>query len=128
MIHALLAVAAALMPRQAAPALEGVLVTPELTFEDSSKFLNKSGYKVLIFYPHDFTFVCPTELLAFSDRIKEFNELGASILGVSVDSHFTHLAWMSTPKVKGGIQGLKFPLLADLNKGTAHKYGVLVPE
>ena len=90
-----------------------------------------SDYKgkkvVLFFYPLDFTFVCPTEILAFSDAIKEFEARNTQVIGVSVDSHFSHWAWANTPRKEGGIQGVTFPLVSDLNKTIAQDYGVLLP-
>ncbi|VDP65979.1 unnamed protein product [Echinostoma caproni] len=83
-------------------------------------------YLVLFFYPLDFTFVCPTELIAFSDRIKEFEEAGAAVVGVSTDSHFSHLAWINTPRKEGGLGGLKYPLLSDYKKSISRDYGVLL--
>lgn len=83
-------------------------------------------YVVLFFYPLDFTFVCPTEIVAFSDRIKEFQDRGAEVLGCSVDSKFSHLNWIQTPREKGGLGGLNYPLLADLTKKIASDYGVLL--
>jgi len=80
---------------------------------------------VVFFYPLDFTFVCPTEILAFSDRITEFHDADAEVVGVSIDSKFTHLAWTEKPRDNGGIQGLKYPLLSDLDKKMAVDYGVL---
>src|SRR5947209_1591028 len=71
------------------------------------------NYVVLFFSPLDFTFVCPTEIIAFSDRVDEFRKRGAEVLGVSVDSQFTHLAWIQTPRAKGGLGPLKYPLVAD---------------
>ena len=85
----------------------------------------RGKWLVLFFYPLDFTFVCPTEILAFSDRHDEFTKLGAEVLGVSVDSKFSHLAWTERPRNQGGIQGLKYTLGADLNKQVASSYGVL---
>eukprot|EP01116_Phalansterium_solitarium_P011482 TRINITY_DN27176_c0_g1_i1.p1 TRINITY_DN27176_c0_g1~~TRINITY_DN27176_c0_g1_i1.p1 ORF type:complete len:272 (-),score=88.82 TRINITY_DN27176_c0_g1_i1:161-976(-) len=82
-------------------------------------------YVVLLFYPLDFTFVCPTEILAFSDRIDEFRKAGAEVIGLSVDSKFTHLAWANTPRKEGGIQGVSFPLVADLTKTIHRDYDVL---
>src|SRR5262245_32648182 len=78
------------------------------------------------FYPLDFTFVCPTEIVAFSDRIEEFKKRGAEVLGVSIDSHFSHLAWIRTPRGQGGLGGINYPLIADLNKSIAREYGVLL--
>jgi len=80
---------------------------------------------VVFFYPLDFTFVCPTEILAFSDRISEFHEAGAEVVGVSIDSKYTHLAWTEKPRDNGGIQGLKYPLLSDLGKKMTVDYGIL---
>lgn len=87
----------------------------------------KGKWLVIFFYPLDFTFVCPTEILAFSDRLDEFQKIGAEVVGASVDSKFTHLAWMEKPRDAGGIQGLKYPLLSDLKRELAVDYGVLTP-
>ena len=86
----------------------------------------RGKYVVLFFYPLDFTFVCPTEIVAFSDRIKEFRERGAEVLGCSIDSQFSHLAWIQTPREKGGLGGLTYPLIADLTKKISGDYGVLL--
>jgi len=83
---------------------------------------------VFFFYPLDFTFVCPTEILALSDRYEEFTALNADVLGASTDSVFSHFAWINTPKEKNGISGLKYPLVADYKKETARAYGVLNEE
>ena len=88
----------------------------------------KGKWIVLFFYPLDFTFVCPTELVAFSDKVAEFEGLNAQLLAVSVDSHYTHLAWKSTPRQKGGIGDIKYPLIADLDKSISGDYGVLLDE
>ncbi len=80
---------------------------------------------VLFFYPLDFTFVCPTELVAFSDRAADFEAAGAELLGVSVDSVHTHLAWMRTPREEAGVGNLNYPLLSDINKTIAADYDVL---
>ena len=85
----------------------------------------RGRWLVLLFYPLDFTFVCPTELCAFSDRIEEFHALGADIAGVSVDSKYTHLAWTQKPRSEGGVRGLRFPLLSDLGRKVGLSYGVL---
>ncbi|MCB9673034.1 MAG: peroxiredoxin [Alphaproteobacteria bacterium] len=81
---------------------------------------------VLFFYPLDFTFVCPTELVAFSDRAEDFKAIGAEILGVSVDSVHTHLAWMRTPRNQAGVGDLAYPLLSDINKTVCSDYDVLL--
>jgi len=82
---------------------------------------------VLFFYPLDFTFVCPTEILAFSDAIAEFRQRNTEVIGVSVDSKFSHWAWTNTERGVGGIKGLAYPLVSDLNKTIASDYGVLLP-
>jgi alkyl hydroperoxide reductase subunit AhpC len=86
----------------------------------------RGKYVVLFFYPLDFTFVCPTEIIAFSDKIDEFRKRGAEVLGCSVDSKFCHLAWIRTPRTEGGLGGLKYPLLSDLTKHISADYGVLL--
>lgn len=88
----------------------------------------KGKYVVLFFYPLDFTFVCPTEILAFSDRAEEFQKLNAEVVGASIDSVFSHLAWWNTARDQGGIAGVKIPLLADVTKAVARDYGVLIEE
>ena len=85
-------------------------------------------YLILLFYPLDFTFVCPTEIIAFSDKAAEFEKLGAQVVGCSVDSKFSHLAWSEVPREKGGIGEIKYPLLADITKDIARSYGVLIEE
>jgi alkyl hydroperoxide reductase subunit AhpC len=86
----------------------------------------RGKYVVLFFYPLDFTFVCPTEIVAFSDRIQEFRERGAEVLGCSIDSQYSHLAWIQSPRAKGGLGGLAYPLVADLTKKISADYGVLL--
>ncbi len=85
-------------------------------------------WKVLFFYPLDFTFVCPSEIIAFSHRAKEFRERGVNIIGVSVDSQFSHFAWRETPVAEGGIGRVDMPLVADLSKQIARDYDVLLDE
>jgi alkyl hydroperoxide reductase subunit AhpC len=86
----------------------------------------RGKYVVLFFYPLDFTFVCPTEIVAFSDRVKDFHDRGAEVLGCSTDSQFSHLAWIQQPRSTGGLGGLKYPLIADLTKKISTDYGVLL--
>lgn len=86
----------------------------------------KGKYGVLFFYPLDFTFVCPSEIIAFNNRLKEFKDRGVEVIAVSVDSHFTHLAWKNTPVEKGGIGNVQFPMVADLTKQIARDYDVLL--
>jgi peroxiredoxin (alkyl hydroperoxide reductase subunit C) len=83
---------------------------------------------VLFFYPLDFTFVCPSEIIAFDKRLEEFTSRGVNVIGVSVDSQFSHFAWKETPVNKGGIGQVRFPLVADLSKKIAKDYDVLFGE
>jgi peroxiredoxin (alkyl hydroperoxide reductase subunit C) len=91
-----------------------------------SDYLGK--YVVLFFYPLDFTFVCPTEITAFSDRYADFSSRNTEVLGVSVDSQFSHLAWIQTDRKQGGIGDIAYPLIADLKKDIARDYNVLDEE
>jgi len=84
----------------------------------------KGKYAVVFFYPLDFTFVCPTELIAFDHRLEEFEKRGVQVLGVSIDSEHTHLAWKNTPVDKGGIGQVKYPLVADIKHELAKAYDV----
>jgi peroxiredoxin (alkyl hydroperoxide reductase subunit C) len=88
----------------------------------------KGKWLILLFYPHDFTYVCPTELTAFSDRIDEIHGVGAEIIGISTDSVFSHRAWLKTPREQNGIEGLKFPLASDVGGRLAAKYNILVED
>ncbi|GER43382.1 peroxiredoxin 2 [Striga asiatica] len=85
-------------------------------------------YVILFFYPLDFTFVCPTEITAFSDRYEEFQKLNTEVLGVSVDSVFSHLAWVQTDRKSGGLGDLNYPLISDVTKSISKSYGVLIPD
>ena len=86
----------------------------------------RGKYVVLFFYPLDFTFVCPTEIIAFSDRIADFHNRGTEVVGVSIDSQFSHLAWIQMPRAKGGLGELKYPLVSDLTKKITADYGILL--
>lgn len=86
----------------------------------------RGKYVVLFFYPLDFTFVCPTEIISMSERMEEFEVRNAQVLGVSVDSHFSHIAWRNTERKKGGIGDVSYPLVSDLDKSISRGYGVLV--
>lgn len=86
----------------------------------------KGKWVVLFFYPLDFTFVCPTEIIEYDAKLDEFKKIGAEVLGVSVDSAFSHLAWKRTPKKEGGIGDVKYPLIADITKQISKDYGVLL--
>src|SRR5437660_12267326 len=87
---------------------------------------HRGKYVVLFFYPLDFTFVCPTEIMACNDRVADFRSKGAQVIGCSIDSQFSHLAWIQTPREKGGLGGLSYPLVADLTKKISADYGVLL--
>jgi len=88
----------------------------------------KGKIGVLFFYPLDFTFVCPSEIIAFDNRLKEFKDRGVEVIGVSVDSHFSHIAWKNTAINAGGIGQIQYPLIADLTKSIARDYDVLTGE
>jgi len=98
--------------------------------DNNFKELKLSDYKgkwvVLFFYPLDFTFVCPTEITSISERHGDFKGLDAEVIGVSVDSHFSHLAWKNMPRKEGGLGHINYPLVADLNKTISRDYGVLL--
>ena len=94
-------------------------------FKDISLSQYRGKYVVLFFYPLDFTFVCPTEITAFSDRYDAFKGLNTEVLGVSVDSQFSHLAWIQTERKQGGLGDIAYPLVADLKKEIAAAYNVL---
>ncbi|KAJ3675129.1 hypothetical protein LUZ60_004171 [Juncus effusus] len=92
-----------------------------------SDYIGKK-YVILFFYPLDFTFVCPTEITAFSDRYSEFESINTEILGVSVDSTFSHLAWVQTDRKSGGLGDLNYPLVSDITKNISKSYGVLIQD
>ena len=88
----------------------------------------RGKYVVLFFYPLDFTFVCPSEIIAFDKALERFRQKNAEVIGVSVDSQYTHLAWKNTARRDGGIGSINYPLVADLNKNIAREYGILFDE
>merc|ERR1739848_554026 len=97
-------------------------------FKDISLSDYKGKYVVLFFYPLDFTFVCPTEIIAFSNAKAKFDELNCALLGCSTDSEFSHLAWTNTPTKQGGIGQITYPLIADKNHSIGKDYGVMVED
>ncbi|EQC27364.1 peroxiredoxin [Saprolegnia diclina VS20] len=97
-------------------------------FEDISLSDFKGKYVVLFFYPLDFTFVCPTEIIAFSDRVKEFEALNTVVLAASCDSKFSHLAWINQPRNEGGLGHMAIPVISDVTKKIARDYGVLIED
>jgi len=115
---------APLQPTMDAPDFAGTAVV-DGQFKEISLADYKGKYVVLFFYPLDFTFVCPTEIIAFSDAAARFREIGCELIACSTDSHFSHLAWINTPREKGGIGAMDIPLLADKSMGISRKYGVL---
>lgn len=88
----------------------------------------RGKWLVLFFYPMDFTFVCPTEITAFSERIEDFHRLGADVLGVSTDSVYSHRAWLNMPKDRGGLGPINYPLASDITKNVSRDFGVLLEE
>lgn len=110
-----------------APDFAAQAVMPDGSFQEIKLSDYRGKYVVLFFYPLDFTFVCPTEIIAFSEAIEEFDKRNVQVLGSSVDSHYSHFAWRNTPRDAGGIGAIKYPLIADLDKKIADQFGVLLP-
>lgn len=110
-----------------APDFKGTAVVDN-QFKDIKLSDYKGKYLVLFFYPLDFTFVCPTEIISFSDRANEFRAINTEVIAVSTDSHFSHLAWINTPRKSGGLGKMSIPMLSDFNKTISRDYGVLVEE
>jgi len=113
-----------------APDFTAKAVLPDGTIDENFNLYKNIGEKgaVLFFYPLDFTFVCPSEIIAFSHRANEFKERGINIIGCSVDSEYSHFAWRETPVEKGGIGRINFPLVADITKQIARDYDVLLDD
>jgi peroxiredoxin 2/4 len=111
---------------QQAPDFTAEAVMPDNTFGAITLSALKGKYVLLLFYPLDFTFVCPSEILAFNRKLAEFKSKNCEVIGISVDSKFTHLAWKNTPVEKGGIGNIQYPLVQDLNKAIAKSYGILL--
>ena len=109
-----------------APDFKAQAVMPDGGFQELKLSDYKGKHVLLFFYPLDFTFVCPTEILAFDKALPEFKKRKVEVIGVSVDSHFTHAAWRNTAPKEGGIGPVKYPLVADLDKSIAKAYDVLV--
>ena len=112
-----------------APDFTATAVMPDNSFNESFSLSSLKGkYVVLFFYPLDFTFVCPSEIIAFDKKLDEFKSRNCEVVGVSVDSHFSHWAWKNTPVNKGGIGNIQYPLVADITKNIARDYGVLIDD
>lgn len=113
--------------QQKAPDFTATAVMPDGSFNEKFQLSDYEGkYVLLYFYPLDFTFVCPSEILAFDNKLEEFKSRDCEVIGVSVDSHFTHWAWRNTPVEKGGIGNIRYPLVSDLTKKISRDYGVLI--
>ena len=110
---------------QAAPDFTAEAVMSDNTFGEITLSSFRGKYVILFFYPLDFTFVCPSEILAFNKRLGEFRSKNCEVIGVSVDSKFTHLAWKNPPLESGGIGNIQYPLVQDLNKSISRSYGIL---
>jgi len=111
-----------------APDFKAQAVMPDNTFEDLQLSSFKGKYVLLFFYPLDFTFVCPTELIAFDRKLAEFKKRDTEVIAVSVDSAFSHLAWKSTPLKEGGIGNVQYPIVSDLKKQISRDFGILFDE
>lgn len=111
-----------------APDFTAQAVMADNTFAELTLSSYRGKHVILFFYPLDFTFVCPSEIIAFDAALAKFEARDAVVIGVSVDSHFTHLAWKNTPHDEGGIGPIKYPLVADLKKNISRDYGVLFDE
>ena len=110
-----------------APDFTAIAVMPDNTFNEAFKLSDMRGkYVLLFFYPLDFTFVCPSEILAFNKAVDAFKANNCEVVGISIDSHFSHLAWKNTAVNDGGIGNVQFPLVADLDKSISKNYGVLL--
>jgi len=107
-----------------APDFTAQAVTPDNEFVEFKLSDLKGKYTILFFYPLDFTFVCPTEIIAFDKQLEEFRKRECELVSVSVDSQFTHLAWKNTPVDKGGIGQIRYPMVSDLSHQIAKDYGV----
>jgi len=108
-----------------APDFNAQTVMPDNSISELKLSSYRGKYVILFFYPLDFTFVCPSEIIAFDKALDKFAARNAEVIGVSVDSQFSHYAWKNTPVEKGGIGQIKFPLVADLTKSISRDYGVL---
>jgi peroxiredoxin 2/4 len=109
-----------------APDFKAKAVVSNRIVDDFSLVRFRGKYVVFFFYPLDFTFVCPTELHAFQEKLEDFEKRNAQVIGCSVDSCYSHVTWLNTPKSKGGIQGVDYPIISDLSKTISHDYDVLI--
>jgi alkyl hydroperoxide reductase subunit AhpC len=117
-----------ILVQKQAPDFKARAVMPDGSFQDLTLSDHRGSYVLLFFYPMDFTFVCPTEIIAFSNRLAEFEKLGVQVIGASVDSVYSHLAWRNKARTEGGIGQIDYPLISDMTKEIARVYDVLLPE
>jgi peroxiredoxin (alkyl hydroperoxide reductase subunit C) len=116
-----------LLVTRPAPDFTATAVLADNTFKEDFKLSDLRGkYVLLFFYPLNFTFVCPSEILAFNKAVDQFEENNCQLVGISIDSHFSHLAWKNTPINEGGIGQIRYPLVSDLSKSISRDYGVLL--
>lgn len=113
---------------KAAPAFTATTLMPNGDIQDLSLSDYKGKWVVFFFYPLDFTFVCPTEIIAFSDRAGEFSAINTQVIGASVDSQFTHKAWTNVPRNQGGLGKMNIPLVSDLTHKISKSYGVFLED
>lgn len=110
-----------------APGFTATAVMPDNSMKEDFSLADYQGkYVILFFYPLDFTFVCPSEIIAFDRSLKKFKEKNCEVIGVSIDSHFSHFAWKNTPVSEGGIGKIQYPLVSDLDKSISRRFGVLL--
>jgi len=112
---------------QSAPDFTAQAVMPDNSFQELTLSKYRGSYVLLFFYPLDFTFVCPSEIIAFDKELDKFKQRGCEVIGASVDSHYTHLAWKNTAREKGGIGQVQYPIVSDLDKNISNNYGILLP-
>ncbi len=115
-----------LLVTKEAPDFTAKAVMPDNSIADLKLSSYRGKYVLLFFYPLDFTFVCPTEIIAFDKALDKFKAKGVEVIGCSIDSHYTHLAWKNTPRNQGGIGNVQYPLVADLDKSISRNYQVLL--
>ncbi|KAB2888304.1 MAG: peroxiredoxin [Desulfobulbaceae bacterium] len=116
-----------LLVTRPAPDFTATAVLADNTFKEDFKLSDLRGkYVLLFFYPLNFTFVCPSEILAFNKAVDQFEDNNCQLVGISIDSHFSHLAWKNTPINEGGIGQIRYPLVSDLSKSISRDYGVLL--
>jgi len=114
--------------RKEAPDFTAQAVMPDNTFQNLKLSSYRERYVVLFFYPLDFTFVCPSEIIAFDKRLQDFKKKQCEVIAVSVDSHFSHLAWKNRPVEEGGVGNVQYPMVSDITKQISRDYGVLSDE